>query len=288
MTPVEAHSGRCTGAPAVLQGGEALAAEDALERQVGGAGVGQAGAAGEVLAAQLLQLPVHRGVHAGDEEGGDGMAVERQALRVAALHRADEGLHHLLVGADREQQRHVDVHALVQRLLDRGDAGLGGRDLDHQVRAVDQAPVLARLLERALGVVREAGRDLERDVAVLAAGLLVHARERVRGQLDVPDGEAAVDLAGAQALARGGGEVLVVVGGAEDRLLEDRGIRGHPAQRVLLDHAGQLAALDHAPAELVEPDARSRRGQRRQALGDVRGAHLTASLQGALLAFYST
>ncbi len=43
---------------------------------------------------------------------------------------------------DLEQQRHVDVDALVERLLDRRQALVGARDLDHQVGAVDPVPVL--------------------------------------------------------------------------------------------------------------------------------------------------
>ena len=45
LTPVDAHSGRWTGAPASQQRGEALAVEDLLEAPVGGARVGQPGAA---------------------------------------------------------------------------------------------------------------------------------------------------------------------------------------------------------------------------------------------------
>ncbi len=256
---------------------EALALEDALEGEVGGAGVGEPGAAGEVGAAERLQALVDLGVHARDEERGDRVAVERLALLVAALRRAHERLHHALVGLDREQQRDVDVEALVERLLDRRDPRVGGGDLDHHVGAVDELPVLARLLERALRVVGEPRRDLERDVAVLAARLVVDGAQHVAGGLDVAHGHAAVDLAGAQALARQRLELGVVVGRAEDRLLEDRRVGGHAAQRVLLDHALELAALDHAAAELVEPDAGPRLGERGEALVDVCDAHLETS-----------
>ena len=210
----------------LAQRGEALALEHALERAVGGARVGEAGAAGEVVAAERLEPLVDLGVDARDEERRDRVAVERLALVLPALVRADERLHHALVVRDREQQRDVDVHALVQRLLDRREPLLGGGDLDHQVRAVDQAPVHPRLLERALGVVRQPRRDLERHVAVVAAGLVVDRAQHVGGELHVAHRQPAVDLARGEALAGGGGEVVVVVGRAEDRLLEDRRVRG--------------------------------------------------------------
>ena len=156
-------------APASRSAANRSPSNTSLEREVGGAGVGEPGAAREIAAAERLEPLVDLGVDARDEERRDRVAVERLALGVAALHRAEERLHHALVVGDREQQRDVDVHALVQRLLDRRDPLVGGGDLDHQVRAVDEVPVHAGLLERALGVVREARRDLERDVAVVAA-----------------------------------------------------------------------------------------------------------------------
>ena len=262
----------------VAQLREALAPEDLLEPAVGGARVGEPGAARDVAAAGGLEPLVDLGVDARDEERRDRVAVERLALRVAALHGVEERLHHALVERDREQQRDVDVEALVERLLDRGDPGVGGRDLDHHVGPVDQAPVLARLLERALGVVGEPRRDLERHVAVLAAGLVVDRAQHVAGELDVLDRHPAVDLARAQALAGERGELLVVVGGAEDRLLEDRRIRGDAAERVLLHHALELAGFDGAPPDLIEPDAGPGRGQRGKALVDLLDAHGLRSL----------
>ena len=71
--------------------------------------------------------------------------------------------------------------------------------------------------------------------------------------------------------------LLLVVGGAEDRLLEDRRVGGHAAQRVLLDEPLELAAGDQAAADLVEPDARAGRRQRRKPLVRLRAdAHARA------------
>ena len=69
------------GRAGLAQGGEALALEHALERAVGGAGVGEPGAAGEVVAAERLEPLVDLGVDARDEERRDRVAVERLALR---------------------------------------------------------------------------------------------------------------------------------------------------------------------------------------------------------------
>jgi hypothetical protein len=229
-------------------------------------------------AAGGLEPLVDLGVDARDEERGDGVAVERLALRVAALHRVEERLHHALVVRDREQQRDVDVEALVERLLDRGDPGVGGRDLDHHVGPVDQLPVLAGLLERALGVM---GEPRARPRATRSRPCR-RSRRRPgaarRSELDVLDRHPAVDLARAQAFAGERGELLVVVGRAEDRLLEDRRIRGHAAERVLLHHALELAGLDRASPDLIEPDAGPGRGQRGKALVDLLDAHGLRSL----------
>ena len=209
------------GRAGLAQGGEALAFEHALERAVGGAGVGEPGAAGEVVAADRLEPLVDLGVDARDEERRDRVAVERLALGQPALVGVDEGVHHALVVRHREQQRDVDVHALVQRLLDRREPLLGGGDLDHHVRAVDEAPVHPRLLERALGVVRQPRRHLERDVAVVAAGLVVDRPQHVGGELHVAHRQPAVDLARGEPLA----------GGARRDRRRSRASRGSPSRR---------------------------------------------------------
>jgi hypothetical protein len=88
----------------------------------------------------------------------------------AALESSQVGLHDLLVALDREQQRHVDVDAVGGEFLDRGDAGLGGRDLDHHVRKIQPPPELARLGDCPLRVVGQVWRALEGDEAVVTAG----------------------------------------------------------------------------------------------------------------------
>jgi hypothetical protein len=123
-----------------------------------------------------------------------------------------------------------------------------------------------RLLEGGLGVVREGRLDLERDEAVGVVGIVPDAAQHVARELDVEDRDLVVDLARGQALRGELGDLLVVVGRAEDRLLEDGRVRCDPAQGQLALQTLQLAARDEAAADLVEPDARASRGQRREPL----------------------
>ena len=240
-----------------------------------------------LVAADRVELLVDERVDARDEERGDRVDVERLALGVAALEAADVGARDGLVGLDREQQRDVDVDALIDRLLDRVDALGRARDLDHHVRAIDRLPVVAGRRDRAVGVARQVRSDLERDEAVTAAGLLVHRGEHITGRLHVGHGERVVDLLRALVGARHLLDRVVVVGGAEDRLLEDRRVRGHAAQALLLDHALELTTGDQRAPELVEPDAHSRLGERLQLRVHIgQSAHRVPVLSDRLCALY--
>src|SRR5438445_213652 len=84
---------------------------------VGRTGVGQARLALQVLAAELLQPLVDLGVHARDEERRDGVHLERLPALLAALEALDEGFGDRRVCLDAEQQRHVDVDPVGDRLL---------------------------------------------------------------------------------------------------------------------------------------------------------------------------
>jgi hypothetical protein len=228
----------------------------------------------------VLESLVDLRVDARDEERRDRVHVERLALLVAALEPADVGLRHLLVLLDLEQQRDVDVQALVGHLLDRRQTLVGAGDLDHQVGPVDAPPVLARLLHRALRVERDVGIDLERDVAVVAVGLVVDRAQHVGGVLDVLDRDRLVDGAGVGPLVRQLLDLLVVVLGAEDRLLEDRGIGGLAAQGLLAHESLEFAAARHRSPDLIQPDARPRGGDRRKPFVHRRfGCHVS-SLRG--------
>src|SRR5205823_12074976 len=146
------------------------------------------------------------------------------------------------------------------------------------VRAAEALPVVARLAKRLLGVVRSVGPDLERYEAV-ASQLVVDRAQDVRPQLHVRHGDLVVDRPRIEAPLGQLADLAVVVRAAEDRLLEDRRIRRDPAQAVLDDQALELAALDHPPPDLVEPDARPCLRQRRKPLVDPnRDAHRSALL----------
>ena len=247
------------------------AGEDVLESPVGLARVGERRGAGQLGPPQALELAIDVRIHPRHEERRDRPHVERKALLVAALQRLDVRLRDRLIRLNRKQQRDVDVDPLVQSLLDRGRALGSTRDLDHHVGAVEPLPVVAHLCQRALGVVRELRRHLERHEPVVAAGLAVHVGEHVGGHLDVLHGDPLVYRERLQVFARHRLEVLVVIGRPQDRLLEDRWVRGHAAQTFLGDHPRQLAALDQRPADLVEPDADAGLGEALQPRVDLGG-----------------
>ena len=156
-------------------GGEpfpAIAGERVLVLLVGEPGVGDPEAALQVFAAELVEATVGLGVDPRDEEAGDGVDGARVAADAdEALEAAQVGLDHLLVAGEREDQGHVDRAAAGGHLFDRPDAGVRGRDLDQQVRPRDRRVEHRGLVDRGLGVVGEVGVDLDRDVAVTAAGV---------------------------------------------------------------------------------------------------------------------
>ncbi len=236
--------------------------EQLLEPQVRRSRVGQRRLPCQIGSTQLLQTTVDVRVHPRDEERRHRVHVQFQALGVPALQSAQVRLRHLLVGSDREQQCDIDVDPLVQRLLDGGHALRRPRDLDHHIRPVDPAPERAHLLERALGVVRELRRDLERHESVASARVPVYTGEHVGGELHVADRDVLVDRHRIQVLPGKLPQIVVVVIRPEDRLLEDRGVRGDAAQRLHGDHPRQLAPFHHRTANLVEPDADARLGYR--------------------------
>jgi hypothetical protein len=136
---------------------------------------------------------------------------------------------------------------------------------------VDQLPQLARLVERALRVVGQKRRDLDRHQPVVPVRRVVDGAEDVAGVLDVLDR----DLLERRArLGAPGGEGLhrvVVVVALADGLLEDRGVGGDAAQVVPADHPLQLAVLDDAAADVVQPHALSLLVQGVEAGGSVVG-----------------
>ena len=168
----------------------ARAGEQALERAIRELGVRDGRHPLQVAAAELLEPRVDLGVHARDEEARDGREpVDRLACSDAPLEAVDPGVRDLLVALDREQQRDVDREARRGQLAERIDALRRRRHLDEHVRAVDLVADALGGLDRAGGVARELGRQLERDVAVLAVGVVVARAQQLGAVADVLVGE---------------------------------------------------------------------------------------------------
>src|SRR4029077_20750278 len=136
----------------------------------------------------------------------------------------------------------------------------GPRDLDHDVGTVAFLPEATRLLDRPFRIPREAGADLDRHEAVVAAGRIEDAAEHVGGGAHVVDRERLEHASRRLARARAA-DVGVVEGASGDRLLEARGIRGHAGQAVLVDQAREPPARDEVAPDVVVPDALSERVQ---------------------------
>ena len=202
-----------------------------------------------------VQRLVHGNVDAADEEArhardpGDVATLGGQILQTG-----HEGAGDLLVGILPEQQGDVDADPIRRERPDRRDAGGGGGHLDHQVVAGHRLMQAAGLLQGVLGAQGEIRRDFEADIAVGAVARLVDGAKHVRGRLDVGDGAALVEVDDpAVAAIHHCLQGAVILGRVADRLLEDRGVRGHPAQAVLIDEGLQPAIRDEAAGDEVEP-----------------------------------
>ena len=216
--------------------------------------------------AGLVEPAVGLGVDARDEEAGD----RRDLGRVAAtLHQplepAQVRLHDLDVALQREDQRDVDVPPARDHLLDRGQAGFRRRDLDEAVRPVDDVVQALRLVDRALRVEGEVRVDLDRDVAVLPLAAVPDGAQQVARVLDVLDRELEEGLFRVVLARENLAQLLVVRVALDERLLEDRRVRGHADDRVLAHQLLQLALMDQAAGEVVDPDALAQLGQLLQA-----------------------
>ena len=249
--PLRSGPGPGEGLPAA--GGEDLVV--VVERQ---SGVGDRGRATQRLGldrADGVEALVDLGVDAADEERRDrGQPGQVAARGPGVLDAVEEGVDHLGVAPPGEDQRHVDADALGQALGDGRQAGDRRRDLDEQVGPVDKPPQLAGLGDGLLGVVREAGVDLDGHPAVDAVGGVVGRAQHVAGPAHVEGGDHAEGFLDPDATH---GEVMdlpVVVVAPDDRLLEDRRIRRHAHDVTVPDQPGQAALGEAGAAEVVEPD----------------------------------
>ena len=151
-------------------------------------------------------------------------------------------------------------------LGDRGEPCLGRRDLDEEVRPVDQPPQVGGLGGGGVGVVRQPGGDLEGDPAVAAGALRRPGASRSQASrtsaaVMVRSASSTLDLADGQRVH------LVVVGvRAADRRGEDGRVGGHADDGVVVDQRLQVAAADAVAGEVVEPDGDPGAGQLGQLL----------------------
>ena len=112
-----------------------------------------------------------------------------------------------------------------------------------------QVPAAASVPGRVVG---ESGVDLDADVAVDAAGRLVDRVEDVGGAVDVLEHHRPVVVDRRVLVGGELAELVVVVGRAADRLLEDRRVRRQPADPAVAQ-AGELARREVAALQVVEP-----------------------------------
>lgn len=136
-------------------------------------------------------------------------------------------------------------------------------DLDHDVGTVAAAAQVLGHRDRARGASRHLRRHLDADVAVLAAGPLVHGTEDIGGGLDVGHHQLPQDVPGLQAFLGNVAQGFVVVARARYHLLEDRRVGRHAGNPGIRE-ACQLDGHDEPAVDVVQPQALALRAQ----LGD--------------------
>ena len=115
--------------------------------------------------------------------------------------------------------------------------------------------MLARRLERRLGVVGEERRHLHRDPAVGAARALMDGPEQIGGAAQILEREFHEQRFALEARAGLLPDAGVIERGAADGLIEDGGIGGEPGHGELVDVAAQRAIVEYAAGDVVEPQA---------------------------------
>src|SRR5262245_61150093 len=99
-----------------------------------------------------------------------------------------------------------------------------------------------RRADGTLRVVREERRALERDPSVDAGGAVVDGAEEIGGLRQVLERELEEQRLAGFALGHQAAGLVVVVGAALDRVVEDRGVRGQARDRQLVAIALERAA----------------------------------------------
>jgi hypothetical protein len=248
-----------------------VAREDLLVGAICELGVGDRQRPAQVVvAADLVEPPVGLGVDARDEERGDRRRAPQVATLVAqAAQPAQVGLAHGAVALDREAQRHVDRDLARDRLLDRRQARLGGRDLHVEVRALDHGVQSRGLGDRGVGVVGQVRVDLQRHPAVTPSAVVPHRPQLVARGADVFAGERQERVLGADVLVGEHGQLGVVDVAVGDRALEDRRGRRDSGDAVAYQR-GQFPVAHERPRQVVHPRAPAKVAQAVQACPDRR------------------
>jgi hypothetical protein len=129
------------------------------------------------------------------------------------------------------------------------------------MKRLGRAPsACSRAASRAVAPVSWArtGRDLERHVAVDAAGPIEDRPEHVGGSAQVVERELEECLLGARPAGRGRPDRLVVGGGASDRAIVDRRVGGQAGDREVAGVPLQGPAGQEIAGDVVEPQALAR------------------------------
>ena len=173
------------------------------------------------LGGLLAQQLVAGAVDPGDEEARHrGQPSQRSPGRHAILEPGEIRLQHLFVLQQRENQGDVDAHASGGEGADGRDPFRRGRHLDHDVRASNELGEAKTFRQRLFGGGGELGQHLQGNASVHPAALFIDAGEEVTGAANVVEGEGFIDVRGRTPLADQAAEILFVVTGGNDCLLE--------------------------------------------------------------------
>ena len=285
LTPVEAHSGRCLLAPAVSSLRARSEAKTSSYASYARRALARAALPLRDLASSVPTWSSRLSISAStrrDEEGGDGVDARQVDARGLRLLQAREvGVHDGAVAVEGEDQRDVDADAEADDLGDGREARLRRRDLDHDVRAVDQPGQLLGLGDGGRRVVGQARVDLDGDAAVAALRRVVHGAQDVGGGADVGGGHHADRLVDGDAAGGEVGELLLVTLTGADGRLEDRGVRRDAHDVAVLDQFGEVAGLDALAGQVVQPDGNAFAGKGLEGRGGGVGvAHVLHLLSG--------
>ena len=155
----------------------------------------------------------------------------------------------------REQKRDIDRNAGEDRRLDGGQSFLGAWNFDEEVGLAAALAEIARRGDRALRVMREKRRDLERYPAIDTVGAGEDGPQQIGSPGQIRQRQFEEQIFRRLRARSVPSDVAVVVGAVLDRMIEDRRIRGETRHREFVDVALQRAAVQEVAGDVVEPEA---------------------------------